>query len=252
MELLHSDGVAPFFVENISSVSGGYYMYKVNNTYNATGRTNYLTVNAAPTIQVQNTFVNCSAGHCFNVTAGVEDLNGGSDIVKTNISTTNGNCDHAINNSDGNYFNVTFNCSGDALQSTDIIIGFNDSTGFYVNTTLSSNVYPDQAPTDPTGISGFPGSLKVTDLLTVTASGGSDPDGDAITDYFMFYNVNESTTRQDWSATNSYTVQQSDAHDTIRVYAKSTTGTANSSGTYNEEDFVDDTIPTHSKQFWNL
>ena len=60
----------------------------------------------------------------------------------------------------------------------------------------------------------------------------------------MFYNVNESDIRQNWSATNSYTIQVSDAHDVIRVYAKSTTAYANSSGSYNEQDFVDDTVPT--------
>ncbi len=201
-------------------------------------------LNTAPTIQVQNIFINCSAGHCFNVTAGVSDADGGTDIVKTNISTTSGTCEHYSNTTNGNYFNVTFNCSGTALQSTDIIIGFNDSFGAYVNSTLSSNTYPDQAPTDPTDIAGFPANLYVGDSLTVSASGGSDADGDTITDHFKFYNVNESVTRQDWSATNSYTIQTSDVHDTIRVYAKSTTTYTNSSGSYYEDDFVDDTIPT--------
>ena len=80
--------------------------------------------------------------------------------------------------------------------------------------------------------------------MTVSASGGTDADGDTITYHFKFYNVNESTTRLDWSATNSYTITTNDAHDTIRVYAKSTTDYANSSGLYYEEDFVDDTAPT--------
>jgi len=200
--------------------------------------------NSGPTIEVQNTFVNCSAGHCFNVTAGVYDLDSGADIVKTNISTSSGTCTHYSNTTSGNYFNVTYNCSGIALTSTNIRVGFNDSSGAYVQTTQSSNVYPDQAPTDPTDITGFPGNLYVDSSLTVSASGGTDADNDIITYHFMFYNVNESATRQDWSATNSYTITTSDAHDVIRVYAKSTTDYANSSGSYSEEDFVDDKVPT--------
>jgi len=199
--------------------------------------------NLAPTIQFQNTFVNWSAGHTFNVTAGIQDTDGGTDIIKTNISTSSGTCEHLSNTTNGNYFNVTYNCTGNSLVSTDIIIGFTDSSGSYIQTTLSSNTYPNQAPTDPTDLTGQPASLKVTDSLAMTASGGSDADGDSITYHYKFYNVNESNTRQDWSATNSYTIQISDAHDTIRVYAKSTTTDANSSGSYSETDFVDNTAP---------
>ena len=197
-----------------------------------------------PTIYLQNTFINCSAGHRFNVTAGIQDLDGGSEITKTNISTSTGTCQHYSNTTSGNYFNVTFNCSGIAFESTNIIIGFNDSSGNYAETTLSANVYPDHPPTDPTDITGFPANIYVTDTLTINATGGTDADSDAITYHYKFYNINDATTRQEWSATNTYTIQVSDAHDTIRVYAKSTTAYANSSGSYYEDDFVDNSVPT--------
>jgi len=100
------------------------------------------------------------------------------------------------------------------------------------------------APTDPTDITGFPTHLYVGYTLTVTASGGTA--NDTITYHYKFYNVGDTSIRQDWSATNSYTIQVSDAHDTIRVYAKSTTTDANSSGSYYEDDFVDNTAPTIS------
>jgi len=102
------------------------------------------------------------------------------------------------------------------------------------------------APTDPTDITGFPTHLYVGNTLTVTASGGTDAHNDTITYHYKFYNVNESTIRQDWSATNSYTIQVSDAHDTIRVYAKSTTTGENSPGDYFKDDFVENKAPTIS------
>jgi hypothetical protein len=121
----------------------------------------------------------------------------------------------------------------------------NDSLGHWNNTGAQTFTMNNTAPTDPTDITGFPANLYVTNTLTLTATGGTDVDNDTITYYYKFYNVNESNTRQDWSATNTYTIQVSDAHDTIRVYAKSTTIDANSSGNYNETDFVDDTVPTN-------
>jgi hypothetical protein len=120
----------------------------------------------------------------------------------------------------------------------------NDSLGHWNNTGTQTFTMNNTAPTEPTDISGFPANLYVTNTLTLTATGGTDADNDTITYHYKFYNVNESNTRQDWSATNSYTIVVADAHDTIRVYAKSTTIAANSSGNYNETDFVDDTVPT--------
>ena len=131
---------------------------------------------------------------------------------------------------------------GDTIQAE---VWAGDGTENTSKSNLTSTTVQDSAPTDPTDISGFPASLKVGDTLTVTASGGSDADGDSITYHYKFYNTNDTATKQDWSATNSYTIQQSDAHDVIRVYAKSTTADANSSGSYYEDDTVDDTPPTN-------
>ena len=139
--------------------------------------------NSVPTIQVQNIFVNCSAGHCFNVTAGVQDLDGGSDIIKTNISTTNGNCEHYSNTTTGNYFNVTFNCSGTALTSTNIVVGFNDSSGAYIETTQSSNTYPNQAPSQPSLTNPANDSYVNSKILNWSAS--TDADGDIVYYYVL-------------------------------------------------------------------
>jgi len=61
--------------------------------------------------------------------------------------------------------------------------------------------------------------------------------GDTVTYEYKFYNVNDGVVRQDWSSDNSYIVQQSDAHNTIRVYVR-----AVSSGDYSSTIYVDKTV----------
>jgi hypothetical protein len=102
--------------------------------------------NGLPVIQVQNIFLNYTVGHKFNVTAGVTDPDGGTDITRTNISSTSGTCVQAKNVTSGTFFNVTYTCTGTALVSTTIIIGFTDSGSNYVGTTPSSNSYPNAIP----------------------------------------------------------------------------------------------------------
>ncbi|MCD6108557.1 MAG: hypothetical protein J7J89_03690, partial [Thermoplasmata archaeon] len=78
----------------------------------------------------------------------------------------------------------------------------------------------NHAPSAPTSIALSPSSVYVGTNLVATASGSTDPDGDSITYEYRFYNVDDGVVRQDWGSDNSYIVQQSDAHDTIRVYAR--------------------------------
>ncbi|MDD5086351.1 MAG: hypothetical protein PHV16_01235 [Candidatus Nanoarchaeia archaeon] len=106
--------------------------------------------------------------------------------------------------------------------------------GFFVMLFLAA-VVSAAAPTDPTDITGFPDDLYVGDTLEVTASGGTDADNDTITYQYKFYNLDDSEIRQDWGSKNTYKTQNSDAFDKIRVYAKSTTADANSSGEYYED-----------------
>jgi len=136
-------------------------------------------------------------------------------------------------NQTGNYCDIVM--SSGSLTNYQIILT-NTDTG-------NLNVYDNQPPTIPTDISGFPASLKVGNVLNVTASGSTDPDGDSITYYYKFYNVNDAVIKQNYSTTKTYTIQSSDAHNTIKVYAKAVTASSNSSE-YNETDFVDNTNPT--------
>jgi PKD repeat protein len=78
-----------------------------------------------------------------------------------------------------------------------------------------------------------------------TASGSTDADGDPITYYYKFYNVNDSLTKQDYGTDSSYVIQKADAHDTIRVYTKAYDGSAYS-GEYYTDTAISNSAPTPS------
>ncbi|MBU4493386.1 MAG: hypothetical protein KKA61_03370, partial [Nanoarchaeota archaeon] len=147
----------------IGSLIGLFFMLFLATTVSAT-----LTIN-------QNTFVNCSIGHCFNVTAGV--TGDGLNITATNISKSEGTCDNIANSTSGNYFNSTWNCSGTALQPTNIIIGFTNASNDYNQTDQSSNTYPNNAPTISAGTTITIDSHESSDTAIISAS---DADSDLL------------------------------------------------------------------------
>jgi len=102
--------------------------------------------NSAPYISTQTMFANDSASHSFIVSAVVTDVDGGSDIVADNISSTLGTCTKVANVTAGNTFNQSWNCSSTSSGSTNIVIGFTDASGSYIGTTLKSNSYPNNIP----------------------------------------------------------------------------------------------------------
>jgi hypothetical protein len=105
----------------------------------------------------------------------------------------------------------------------------------------NSIIVANTAPTAPTTLT--LNSPKVGEVLTASASGSTDNDGDSITYYIKFYNENHSTIRQDWSITNTYTILAADNHDNIRVYAKARDGYENS-GEFENSIIVANTVPT--------
>jgi hypothetical protein len=117
-----------------------------------------------------------------------------------------------------------------------------------ITITMNSNrsvtayfVLLNRPPTAPTSLS--LNSPKVGEVLTATASGSTDPDDDPITYYYKFYNQSDSILLRDWSATNTYTIRQSDAHDRITVYAKAYDG-YEYSGEISSSKTVANTAPT--------
>jgi hypothetical protein len=81
--------------------------------------------NASPNISVQNTFVN---------------------VTSVSISSSVGTCNNIANNSNGVFFNATYNCSGPPFQSSNIQITFCTALDACNTTTLSTNDYPNQVP----------------------------------------------------------------------------------------------------------
>ena len=140
------------------------------NNWNVSTTYSVVVANTVPTILTENTFVNVSAGHYFNVTANATDADAGTDIISTSISSTSGSCTLLGNSTGGNNFGVRYNCSGTGLQSTTIRIGFEDAGGGKVNTTASSNTYPDNSPTAPTVTAITPSTavLQVQQMQTET------------------------------------------------------------------------------------
>lgn len=101
----------------------------------------------------------------------------------------------------------------------------------------------ETAPTIPTGLTALPATLYVGNTLTGSASGSTDAEGDGITYYYEFYNLNDATTKQAYSTTSTYTLQQSDAHNKIRVRAKAYDGTLYSGEKEANSSTLSNTIP---------
>jgi hypothetical protein len=137
-----------------------------------------------PSIVIQNTFINRSVGHEFNVTAGVL----GETIIATNYSITNGTCQNIANLTSGNYFNSTWNCTGNSLVSVNITIGFSDVSGNYVNAT-GTNTYPNHAQSFTEALKNQTATTSSTFIYDVNCS---DADGDTMTYYdnTSLFNIN--------------------------------------------------------------
>ncbi|MFH1591469.1 MAG: LamG domain-containing protein [archaeon] len=68
--------------------------------------------------------------------------------------------------------------------------------------------------------------VNVSDSLGITCPTPDDEDGDSVTLYYQFYNMNDSQMVQSWSTDNTYVVQLNDSHDTINATCGGTDGTA--------------------------
>jgi len=110
-----------------------------------------------------NSFVNYSDAHAFNVSAGVYIVSGAANILDTFINSSNGTCDYLSNSSSGNYFNVTYNCTGTPFVYNNVSLIFTDGTE-NVSSAFSLNDYPNVAPGLPTLIEPTDGNTTVHDI----------------------------------------------------------------------------------------
>jgi len=132
--------------------------------------------------------------------------------------------------------------AGDAHDIINVTCGTYDSrefsTGNYSNTRTVSN----SPPTTPLTLS--LSEVNISDSLTATCSGSTDPDGDSVTYYYKFVNVNDSSTVQAWSTTNNYIIALSDAHDFINVTCGASDGILYSTGNITSNKTVDNQLAT--------
>jgi hypothetical protein len=97
-------------------------------------------------VEYQNSFVNYTTAHSFNVTAGFSYATGAQDIFNVSISSSSGSCSNSANVTNGIYLNTTFTCTGTPYVSSTISITACDAFSTCVSTTSSANAYPNQAP----------------------------------------------------------------------------------------------------------
>ncbi len=136
---------------------------------------------ASPVVVLNNSFVNWTTAHMFNVTAGVKYSLGASNIKNTSIIYTQGTCDYLTNVSSGNYFNVTYNCSGTPFVSNTVNITFCSTSGKCVTTPQTNNAYPNQIPTLGSLLSPSDGNSSLINRnVTFNWSSATDAEGDAL------------------------------------------------------------------------
>jgi parallel beta-helix repeat protein len=174
-----------YFTSNKTGLAVGTYTYQSfaeNSVYadSAELRTLHIVDESPPVIVLNNTFVNSSSAHEFNVSAGVFDLNGGDDIVFTSINYDVGSCSYSSNTTIGDYFNVTYACAGPPYVLASVNITFCDAADLCVTTPTSGNAYPNQAPAIPTLLSPANGNASVRTRFVFFNWSSSDSEGDPI------------------------------------------------------------------------
>jgi hypothetical protein len=139
--ILHSSMTS--YAQNWSAVATPTDGYQ----YGASVSSNSLFINGGDLlVEHENSFINFTTAHAFNVTAGFSYSTGADNIFNVSISSSAGACTNIANSTNGIYFNATFNCTGTPYVSSTISITACDAFSTCVSTTPSANAYPNQAP----------------------------------------------------------------------------------------------------------
>ena len=150
-----------------------------------------------------------------------------NDSIDTTITNNISNTFEDISFSKGSY-NWSIQCFDNNSNYTDV-------SEYILNIT-------NTAPTDPTSVlDNTP--VYVTDKLIITGQGSTDINSDDIYYYYEFYNNNDAGVVQAYSLQDNYTLQISDAHDSIRVRVIASDLEDNSSSYYEENFSVSNTAP---------
>lgn len=131
-------------------------------------------------ISLNNTFVNSTTAHLFNVTAGASYSMGYEFIQNHSINYDTFSCIYTSNSTEGTDMNVTYTCTGTPYQTTNISITFCDFQNNCLSTPITGNDYPNQAPTLGTLISPNSTGFYIDRNQSFNWTVGSDIEGDEI------------------------------------------------------------------------
>jgi PGF-pre-PGF domain-containing protein len=136
--------------------------------------------------------------------------------------------------------------SGNTLKGENWSCSVKPSDGYENGTEQTSlNVtIQNSAPTTPTTLD--LNSPAVGKNLTANCYGSEDIDEDTIVYYYEFNNTDDNIIVQAWNTSSNYTVQASDAHDTIKITCGAFDGEAYSAANITDTTVVANTIPTVS------
>jgi len=237
-------------VVNITIETGGSSSFDMAPDYNSflqystgAGET---PANNPPTLDAYDTYPDAPTTTddlVFNITCGDSD---GGDTITAYLQIFNGSASFKnisqvvtastvttlwvvgnLNTTKGQNWNATYWCGNGSINTSKS----------WDNVTILNT-----APTVPSSLS--LNAVNVSSVLTGGCGGSSDVDGDTVTYNYYFYNVNDSSQLQAWSATVTYTIQSTDAHNQINVTCRAITTDANSSGNFTNFTSVDDSHPT--------
>lgn len=212
------------YLLKVNTTSGEKTSYQGNISWEIDPSQNY-----PPLLSIITPVVNETITIPYNITWLTVDPNDDPLNVTINILDENGTLfsELASNLSQGNtsyLWNITTPRGSYAVQ---IISCETNTTELYcVNDTHNVTV-SDTPPTPPTFVI-TPSAFYFNKKATFLANGSTDINNDTITIYYQVYNVDDSTVRQAWSTTNTYTPLLIDVDDTLMVFARAVTITANS------------------------
>jgi len=168
--------------------------------------------------------VNYNVTHsCYynNLSANVTSVNLTLQAINLNDSTTLYNVtfeDVAENEIVSHTYTIQQSDAHDTIEFKCLIV-----TNVGSDEVNMSKVVENTPPTAP-DLALLNSTIHVGEVLYAKAENSTDVDGDSLTYEYMFKNLNDNVVVQNWSATDHYTIQVSDAHDTIVVYARAYDG----------------------------
>lgn len=112
------------------------------------------------------------------------------------------------------FINLTANMNGSVA-----VVAIASDSSARLNITITNVTLGNLPPTQP-NVQTDKRYYRSMETIVASASGSTDPDGDPITYYYRFYDLNLGNILRDWDTSNTYVVTTSEEGHIIRVFAK--------------------------------